>query len=271
MLDGSYYAGSGERPRTLLVEGCQQVLIRDLIIIEPQSWTLMLYSSQDVTIDNIKELSTGGGSDGIDIVGCRRVRVQNCMLRNGDDAVVIKSFAIPKYKELPNKNWQGVDDVEVRNCALQVHLGGQIFEIGHELSQGDIGNIRFIDCDVMGAHGQSGVFGIHNADGAVVSNVLYENIRVNHYYNKLVDIRVIQSRYGYSGEVGNVNDVIFRDIDVSVSKYNPGYSISLIGGYDAKHKVKNVRFENFKMNGKRVENADQLDLFTKQAEGITFR
>lgn len=161
--------------------------------------------------------------------------------------------------------------VMVEIIALQANLGGQAFEIGHELVQDPITNIRYIDCDVLGVHGQGGVFGVHNSDAAIVSDVLYENIRVDHCYNKLVDLRVIKSRWTDQEEPGHLKNVTFRNIDVRVSIYNPGYSISLIGGYDEDHKVKNVTFENFRMNGKKIVNADQMDLYVKQAENITFQ
>jgi hypothetical protein len=98
-----------------------------------------------------------------------------------------------------------------------------------------------------------------------------KNIRVEHYYSKLIDLRVIESRFGRDDRRGQIRNVTFRNIDVTVSRYNPGYSISLIGGLDADHTVENVLFDNFRLNGVKVTNADQLDLFIKQAREIEFR
>jgi hypothetical protein len=47
--------------------------------------------------------------------------------------------------------------------------------------------------------------------------------------------------------------------------------MSLIGGYDAQHMVKNVKFENLILGGTKVTNADQLDLYLKQATDISFK
>jgi hypothetical protein len=58
---------------------------------------------------------------------------------------------------------------------------------------------------------------------------------------------------------------------VSLSIYNPGYSCSLIGGYDAEHTVENVLFDNFPVNGVKVLDPDQMDLYCKQAKNIKFR
>jgi len=271
VIDGSYYLGYKKRPKTILTEDCTGVEIRDIIMIEPQAWTLMLYYTGEVVIDNIKQITTGHGSDGIDIVSSKNVTIRNSMLSNGDDCVVVKAFTRDQYATPKNNTWEGVENILVENCALQANLGGQAFEIGHELLQNPIKNIKYINCDVLGVHGQGGVFGIHNSDAARISNVLYEDIRVDHFYNKLVDLRMIKSRWTDQDEPGTAEDITFRNIDVTVSMYNPGYSISLIGGYDDNHKIKDVTFENFRLNGKKITNADELDLFIKQAEDIVFK
>jgi len=84
-------------------------------------------------------------------------------------------------------------------------------------------------------------------------------------------LRIIKSRYFKGEKRGSANNILFKNIDVTVSKYNPGYSISLIGGYDADHMIENVMFDNFKLNNVKVTNADQLDLFVKQAKKIVFK
>ncbi|MCO6480072.1 MAG: hypothetical protein J5I94_25765, partial [Phaeodactylibacter sp.] len=166
---------------------------------------------------------------------------------------------------------QGPEDIVATGCSVQANGGGQAFEIGHELILNPVRNIQFTDCDVLGVHGQGGVFGIHNCDGAAISNVRYENIRVDHYYNKLIDMRIIKSRWSKEEKVGLVKDVVLKDIRVRNSIYNPGYSISLIGGYDAEYQVENVIIEDFYINGKKITHADELDLYVKQARNVIFR
>jgi hypothetical protein len=271
VLDGSYYIPP-QRSRSIIYEGCRNSRIENIIMIEPSSWMIVLGRSEHIIVRDVKQLGSISTSDGVDIVGSRHIRVENSFLRNGDDCIAIKSFDMGRYERAVSMDLTNdVEDVEVRGCIMIVFLGGKAFEIGHELTTNSINNIRFIDCDVLGAHGHSSVFGISNADGALVSNVLYENIRVEHYYSKLVDLRVIESRFGRDDRRGQIRNVTFRNIDVTVSRYNPGYSISLIGGLDADHTVENVLFDNFRLNGVKVTNADQLDLFIKQAREIEFR
>lgn len=270
ILDGSYF--KPVPTRSVLLECCKNAIIEEIIMIEPTSWMILLGGSENITVRRVKQLGSVSTTDGVDVVGSKRVKVQDCFLRNGDDCVAIKAFDFSRYdKKVSNSFAMNVEDVEVRGCILLSYLGGHAFEIGHELTTDSVKNIRYIDCDVLGVHGYGGVFGMNNTDRAVISGVLYENIRVEHYYNKLVNLRIVKSRYYRDEKRGKIENVVFRNIDVRVSRYNPGYSVSLIGGYDKKHQVKDVRFENFRMNGKPVTSPDEMDLFIKQAAKIVFR
>jgi hypothetical protein len=271
ILDGSYFTDNDKR-RSILLEGCKNSLIEDIIMIEPTSWMILLGLSDSITVRNIKQLGSVTTTDGIDVVGSRHIRIENSFLRNGDDCVAIKSFDIGRYEKKATMNFsRDVYDVEVNGCIMISFLGGHAFEIGHELTTESIRDIRFRNCDVLGIHGHGGVFGINNCDRAVVSDILYENIRVEHYYNKLVNLRVIKSRYHRDEERGHIRNIRFKNIYITNSKFNPGYSTSVIGGYDAEHLVDDVVFENFRINNVKVTNGDQMDLFVKQAKGIKFK
>lgn len=275
VIDGSYYAGERKvQPRTVLIEDSRNTTIRDLTIIESQVWVITLYYCEDVVVDNVKEISHGYSTDGVDVVSCERVLIENSLFRNDDDCVVIKAFR-DRYKTYSpieqNTHLKGVHHVLVRGCELQTNLGGHVFEIGHELMADSISNICFEDCDVLGAHDHGGVFGLHNADAARVSDIVFEDIRVDHYYNKLIDMRILKSRYSRAEETGTAENILFKDIDITVSEVNVGYSLSFIAGWDEDHPIKNVTFDNFRMNGEKITHADQLDLFTKYTENIVFK
>lgn len=272
VLDGSYYDHGKDSHQSIVYEGCTDSRIENIIMIEPTAWMIVLGACQNIVVENVKELGNWAGTDGVDIVGSSHIRIKDCFFRNGDDAIVIKSMDMRR----PGRSYTmdcalDVEDIEVTGCALQCFRGGQAFEIGHELRTNSVNNIRFIDCDVLGIHGFGAPFGIHNSDRAVITNVLYENIRVEHYYDKLIDLKIIESRWGKDTIRGQARNITFRNIDVTVSIYNPGYSCSLIGGLDAKHTIENITIENMRLNGKKVTNADELSLFTKQIKNLRFK
>ncbi|GAB4488262.1 MAG: hypothetical protein Fur0016_00490 [Anaerolineales bacterium] len=271
ILDGGCVAGkpAGPRHKLLVVEGCQNVTIRDIILIQPESWMLVIGACRAVRIQNVREIGAVISSDGIDVVGSRDVLIENCCLRNNDDCIVIKSCP----GDIPSGvDWRGdVENVTARNCVLWNAPAGNALEIGHELQAEHIRNIRFEDIDILCVHGHGAPFSIHNGDRAVVENVVYENIRVEHHYDKLIDFRIMRSRFNQDEERGQVRNVTLRNVDVTESVFNPGYTVSIIGGWDADHTIEGVHFENFRLGGRHVLKPEDLPLYTSHCETITFR
>lgn len=144
-------------------------------------------------------------------------------------------------------------------------------EIGYELRAESVRNVVFQDIDVIASHGEGAVFSIHNGDRAVVENILWENIRIEHYWDKLIDFRVLHSRYNTDEKKGAIRNVHLKDIHITQSPFNRGCSISVIGGYEEKAPIKNVVLDNIRINGKRVQHLDELDLFTRHAEDVVIR
>jgi len=267
ILDGSYYRRGVDATRTVLFTKCTGAAVRDVTIIQPTSWTVVFELCRQVHVRSVKEIAEGNGSDGIDIVSCRHVLVEGCFLRNGDDCVVVKARA-PE----DNPGWDtDVDDVLVRGCVVANVGGGNALEIGHELRTPSVRNITFRDCDVLCVERHGAVFSIHNSDRATVSDVLYENIRVEHYFTYLIEFKVLHSRWSRDAQRGQVRNVRLKDIRVRQSIHNPGYSISIIGGLDPEHTIEGVTIEDLYLDERKVTNADELDLYVKNASGVVIR
>jgi hypothetical protein len=273
VLDGSYYRQGVDGRRSIVLENCRNSRVEGIVMIEPSSWMLVLGASRNIVVSNVKELGFISGGDGLDIVGSSQIRVEDCFFRNGDDCVVLKSLDLRGNNQDAKLDFTyDVEDIEVTGCSLMTDLGGQIFEIGHELRSANVRNIHFHDCDVLEVREYGAPFGIHNSDHAIVSEVLYEDIRVEHHYNKLIEFRIFESRWSKDKQRGQVCNITLRNIDVTVSEFNPGYTVSVIGGCDAGHTVDHVAFENFRMNGKTAASGDDIYLFTNgHASNITFR
>lgn len=271
VLDNGYYKGHHSR-HPIVFEDVKDSSIEGIVMIEPTAWMMVLGICDGITIDHIKQISITNGKDGIDIVGSQNITITNSIFQNGDDCIALKAFDRRRPgRQITRDHSQNVRNILVENCVLTTYQGGHIFEIGHELITDSVSDVIFKNCDVLGVHGMGGVFGINNSDRALITNVLYEDIRVEHYYNKLVNLRVIKSRFAKGEERGNVRNIVFRNIDVTNSIYNPGYSVSLIGGYDDNHTVEDIFFENFRINGEKVTDPDQIYLFTRNAHNIVFR
>ncbi|MET0263077.1 MAG: glycosyl hydrolase family 28 protein [Rariglobus sp.] len=267
ILDGRHHDYSkGDRVRSVVFEQCTHVHVADIIMIEPTSWMLVFGCCQDVHVTGLKQIGSCMSSDGIDVCASRDVLIENCCLRNDDDNIAVKAGIFDK-----TRRWEGnIENVHVRHCVFLNGQPGNAMEIGYELSTDRVSNIVFEDIDVINAHGDGAVFSIHNGDRAIVENIRWENIRVEHYWDKLVDFRVVRSRYNRDAERGIIRNIHLKNIRVVHAYFNPGCSVSLISGYNAKKPVRDVIIEDFYLNDQKITSADELELHTRNAEGIRF-
>jgi len=250
--------------RLMVFEHCRDLRIEGVIALGTPSWTLVLGACDRVLVDRFRCIGWVVCSDGIDVVGCRQVRIRNCYLRCNDDCIAIKSVNYPGDQ----RDWRrDVEDVVVESCILHNDHAGNAMEIGFETRCARISDIAFRDIDVVAAHGEGGVFTIHAGDRALIENVRYEDIRVEHYYDKFVDFRIMHSRYSQDVERGRIRNVALVRVRAIADAYN---CVSLCGGFDAQHDIQGVRFEDVRLGDVRMRDAESLNLFVRHAGGIVF-
>lgn len=271
VLDAGGLRATGQG-RSVIADGCRRLTLGaggGLIVINPPTWQVVLGACEDVEVRDLKLLGKGLGTDGVDIVGCKRVRVSDCLIICGDDCFVVKAFGSTEGRNAELGDWaRDVEDVTFERSIVGNFLGGSALEIGHELPVGHVRNVVFRDIDVMFVHNHGSVYGIHHADSATIENVRFEKIRVAHCYDKLVDIRVIKSMWSKGEARGRIRGVVLEDCDWTTSIYNAGYTTSQIGGFDAEHLVEDVVFRNFRVDGKAIESLDEIELFTRNVNGV---
>lgn len=260
--------------RLLVFENCENVRVQSIVSVGSPTWNVVFGACRNVVVENVRLLTWEVTGDGVDIVGSQNVHISDCFIRTNDDCVAVKSVNYIEGERGQHAgtagivDWRGnVRDILVERCVLHNDRAGNVLEIGFETQCETIENIAFRDCDVIAAHGYGGVFTIHNGDRAIVRNVLYDNIRVEHYFDLLVDIRVLHSRYSRDEQRGKIENVAFRNIFCVADTFN---APSLIGGFDAESPVENVRFENFRVGGKIVRKASDLHLFTGATRNVLF-
>lgn len=82
IFDGSYFRREwGDRVPSIVLDHCRHVTVRDITMIRPSGWMLLLGACEDVEVVNFKQVGEVVNSDGIDIVGSKRVHVHDCFLR----------------------------------------------------------------------------------------------------------------------------------------------------------------------------------------------
>lgn len=252
---------------------CRNIKVRDVLITETAGWTIVLGDCEEVHIEGVRILGKVVGGDGIDVVASRNVTVDRCCIRTNDDCLVIKAFRHDWRAACQNVLTESPSyNLSFTRCILWNDGAGNAMEIGHELHNTEIKDVVFRDIDVICVHGHGAPISINNAGTADVHDILFEDIRVEHHYDALLSIRQTNSRYGFGFHgKGRTRDITLRNIKVTASVFNPGYSYSVIGGWDSEHLAENILVENMTLNGKHVTSGDQIELYTRYAKNIIFR
>ncbi len=159
---------------------CENISIEGVLFKNSAIWCINIFHCFDVTLDNIKVFGQWRyNTDGVDIVNSQNITVKNSFIHSFDDAVTIKG--IDRYIATDNKN------ITTENCVLWCDWG-KTLEIGLETACREYKNIVFRNCDIIRAGNTA--LDIQNGDCAEVSDILYEDIRVE--YNSFDNQPVLQ-------------------------------------------------------------------------------
>jgi polygalacturonase len=158
------YAFYKYRPYLIRMINCRNILLRDITLMNSPMWVQHYLLCEDVNIDGITVNSrVNHNNDGIDIDCCERVRISNCDIISGDDAIVLKSTL-----DKPCRN------VTVTNCILSSSCNA--FKLGTE-TNGGFQNIVFSNSTIYDTH-LAGIT-LQMVDGGTMERVSVSNITMN--------------------------------------------------------------------------------------------
>lgn len=232
---------------------CNNVTVKDVIVLNPNAWVCQGYASRNGLIDGLKIVSPRPNGDGISLQSCQDFTVQNCFVRSWDDSLVVKNY-------LGNSV-----NLTFRNNQLWTDLA-QSMEVGYETNKGYlpdpvIHNIVFEDIIVLNNFHKP-VISIHNGDNADVYDVVFRRITVENgrmgsgdgsEMPYLIDLHVGQStRWSTTDERGTIRDIIIEDVTLLAGND----AISRIQGFDGEHRVENVRISNLNILGQQITKFD---------------
>ena len=271
IFDGSFYRREdGNWLPHLVLDHCKNVTIRDITMLRSCGWMILLGACDQVEVFNLKQIGEVISTDGIDVVGSRDVHIHNCFLRNNDDCVVVKAFLVSN-KNLTDTHVEAARSPErvlVEDCTLFNAKGGNAMEIGHELAVDHVEDVTFRNIDVCSVDGNGAVFSLHNNDRAEIRRVLFEDIRVEHCWDKFIDFRVSRSRFSTDSVRGSMRDITLRNINWLQTPSNAGYTVSMIGGWGPENTIEDVKIENLCLNGTPIRHIDDLEITTRYAKDI---
>ena len=151
------------RPFLIRMIECRQVTLRDVTLRNAPMWVQHYLACDDLLLDDLTVDSVvNANNDGVDVDCCRRVRIANCRIRSGDDAIVLKSTA-PRACE----------QVVVMNCELSSDCNA--FKCGTE-STGGFRDIAVSNCIIHDTR-LSGI-ALEMVDGGTLEGVTISNLRI---------------------------------------------------------------------------------------------
>jgi polygalacturonase len=155
--------------KLVLLLRSKDVRITGLSFVDSPSWTMHLYACEGVVIDGVhirSSLRDGVWADGIDPDGCKDLRISNCTIETGDDALVFYSM-----------NWFGpalpCENITVTNCRLSSASAAIKF------CDGNMNAVRNVTIDNCVITNSNRGIAVMNFDGGVVENVVLSNLTID--------------------------------------------------------------------------------------------
>ena len=208
------------------------VKLEGVILRDASLWTVVIRRSDRVTITNLKLIGYRANSDGIDICNSRDVLVENCFIRTLDDLIVVKT----------DRGQGEAKRIVARGCVLWNEVAHAL-SIGAELRE-NVDSVLFTDCDVIHDKGREWSLRIFHCDAARISNVRFENIRIEESA-KCISLWINKAVWSIDQERGYIQGVTFKDIRATGSPLTVE-----LKGYDEEHNIKDVEFRDVVLNGK---------------------
>ncbi|HRT96028.1 MAG TPA: hypothetical protein P5532_16505, partial [Planctomycetota bacterium] len=128
-----------------------------------------------------------------------------------------------------------------------------------------IHDVTFRNCDVLTA--LFAPLGVYMVDSATVSNIAFEDIRVEATRDKLLRIAIGHDMWATDTKRGHIRSIRFTDVQFT----GKGAPASEIKGFDAEHLVEDVTFTRLRIGGKAITSAAE-GRFTLNAhtKGVQF-
>jgi len=167
VIDGHGHAFKGPykvRPYIIRFIECRDVTVKDITIRNSPMWVQHYLACDDVHVSGVTVRSrVNGNNDGINIDCCSNVRISDCDIWSGDDAIVLKSTAAR-----PCRN------VVVSNCVLSSICNG--LKMGTE-SNGGFENIAISNCAVYDT--KLAGLALEMVDGGTMDRVVVSNVTMS--------------------------------------------------------------------------------------------
>lgn len=229
----------GLRPFLVRIVRCTGVTVRGVTLKYAGAWTSHYFQSRQILIENVKINSVGvAHNDGIGIDGCQQVRIKDCDVTSGDDALVFKTTS----------RLMACKDIEVSGLKLKSNQAG--IKIGTE-SIADFENIKITNCHIYDT--KNGGIKLLTVDGAHIRNILISDITMDEVKTPMLfrlgsRLNVFRKNTETKKTTGTFENVTIRNVKAKAAdnaQLTPPSGI-LITGVPG-HDITNLTLENIEI------------------------
>ncbi|WP_063753213.1 glycosyl hydrolase family 28 protein, partial [Streptomyces resistomycificus] len=227
-----------------LVESSRNISIGAVTVLNPNGYAVQLGEATGVTIKGLGSFSSKGWGDGIDVFCSSNVVIDGVFMRNSDDCIAIYTHRWEYYGDTTN--------ITVRNSTLWA-------DVAHPINVGTHGNtdnpevlkkLTFKNLDILDHRepqmNYQGCIALNPGDSNLIKNVRIEDVRIEDFrWGQVIYMKVMYNTK-YNTSVGRgIEDVYVKNLSYTGTNAKP----SLFLGYDARHAIKDITFENLVVNG----------------------
>lgn len=251
--------------KLILLLRCKDVRISGISLLRSPSWTIHPYACERMVIDGVyiqSSLAEGVWADGIDPDGCKDLRIANCTIETGDDAIVFYSM-----------NWFGpalpCENITVTNCRLSSASSAIKFCDGN---MNCVRNVTIDNCTITNSN-RGIAFMVF--DGGYVSDVVLSNLTIDcrrhdwfwwgdgdpfHFNIKRRSEVHKNVKFDYVPPAGSIRNVLIQNVVAH------GKGSSVINGHPDSW-LDGVTFENVKL----FLSSDSIAPYDKSVHALTFQ
>jgi hypothetical protein len=246
----------------------ERVTIDGPIVVQADAGVGHMRMSKDVRIADLKGITAGKWTDGINVYSSERVALDHLFLRTSDDCVTVYAHRGESYGD--------ARDVRVTNSTFWADIAHAMFVgiHGNSINPETIERLTFDNIDVVNVDEDDpeyeGVMAITAGDSNLIRDVTFSNIRVDRIEEaKLFNFHVgFNAKYNTSPGRG-IEGVTLRNISYT-GEGMP--SPSVIFGYDSKRGVRNIVIDNLTIAGRKATDSNTANLEVGNfVQGIRFK
>lgn len=223
------------RPCAIEFNSCQKVMVEGITLKNSPFWCIHPLYCEDVTVRGVTIDSHFPNNDGCDPESSRRVLIENCTFRTGDDAIAIKAGRDADGRRVGRPS----EDIIIRNCRFFSKCNGLC--IGSEMS-GGVRGVYMTDIEI-GDVKNALLFKSNLDRGGYIDDVYVDSVSIGNVAGAV--LRFETNYFGYRG--GNY-PARYSNFNISnvTAKSSSAYAIYYDG--NEAEPITNISLTNFNVD-----------------------